>query len=306
MAEKAPNEEEAEGAGPCESFLDQFLRRLDQTSDQEAGASPSTSGSMPLASSSSEYSSNNPWSFISSSPLNPDLQPHGLLYPGPSVTYSANPLGEFPWLLQELDPPRPELDSRLPGGPDTDSHDSAQRLYSSYDQQLLGSSSSQSTHHREQLKLPVKDAPNDPIPGGHGSGGSSSFKLDAAGPVPRFGSSEDIRPAGLMSSSGPSFSDPGSQIIGARGPINYRPPTSPLAGGSVTTSAGTSNTSVSSGPSTSNAGEDPEEESGKKEAETSSSRKRKKPEAAAATAAAGGSGEEAGASGDTPKSEPPK
>lgn len=333
MAEKqAPNEEEpGEGASsPRESFLDQFLRRLDQTSDQEAGVSPSTTGGLHP-----EYASltaDNPWLISTphggpSSPLNPDLQAaalHSLLYPV-APPYS-NPLAEFPWLLQEFDHPGHRgLDSRLAGGTTgTDSHDSAQRLYSSYSpqEQLIQGASSQLFR-----ELPVKDEPgsssgarNEPsVQGGHG-GGSGSKILDA-GPVPRFDSrtvsSEELRAA---PSSGHNFSDiPGSaqtQIIGASSrQINHRPgaPTSPLlsdtttavgAGGSVTTSAGTSNASLSS-ESTSNAGD--EDDGEKREVGETSSGKRKKPEAAAA---AGRSGEEGtGRAGETPvskKSDPPK
>lgn len=266
MAEKAPNEaEEAEGAGPGESFLDQLLRRFDQTADQEAGTvSPSSSSSMALPAP-IEYSSNNPWPF--SSPLNPDLQPaalHSLLYgPGSSVAASpnpANPLAEFPWLFQEFDHPRPGLDSRLVD---------QRNLYSSY-------SPTQESSQLPLDQLPVQQAEpkrKEPVTG-HGSGSSSS-KLDAAR-VPLF-----------VESSG-HFSDPAS-AQGARQGINYRPPTSPLlseatavgAGGSVTTSAGTSNTSMSSG-STSNAGDEDDSEK-KQQGESSSGLKRKKPDSAGAS-----------------------
>lgn len=307
MAEKAPNEEESgqeAEASRQESFLDQFLRRLDQT-DQEAAASPSTSGTtMAAPSPSSEYSSltttANPWNFMSTahpgSPLNPDLQTaalQNLMYrssaPSP-YSLPTNPLAEFPWLLEEFD-----QQQRLIAG-DPDAHDSAQRLYSSYTthepDQVLGPSggspsSSQggpfkdepaSSHTKTRMESSSIQA---------GCQGSSSSKLDA-GPVPRFG-------------------EPGStqaQLQGSPSPVvskqmNYRPPASPLlseataagvGAGSVTTSAGTSNTSLSS-ESTSNAG-DEDESDVKKEVVTegASSGKRKKPEA------------EGGGAGETPES----
>lgn len=286
MAEK---EEPREGeASRQESFLDQFLRRLDQT-DQEAAASTSGATTMSAAPSPSSdtYSSLptsviNPWSFVSTphpgSPLNLDLPTqaalHSLTYRAP-YSLPANPLAEFPWLLEEFD-----QQQRLVAG-DPDAHDSAERLYSSYtaqepQAQIPRPSSSQGDPFKDEPAR--RESASSIQAGGHGS---SSAKLDA-GPVPRFG-------------------EPGSTQTGASTPavskqMNYRPPTSPLpsdataVGGSVTTSAGTSNTSLSS-ESTSNAGDEDESEVKEDATEGASSGKRKKPEA-----------ESAGAAGETPES----
>lgn len=128
-----PEEGEAGGAGGRgDSFLDQFLRRLDSDVDhhhhhhQESSppASPSLSSSSPapVASSSqaslqspSSISQPNSWHFLSSSDpatayINPALLgmsggPSGGLHPA---------LDEFPWILEEFDQQRASL---LPGQP---------------------------------------------------------------------------------------------------------------------------------------------------------------------------------------------
>ena len=130
-----PEEGEAGGAGGRgDSFLDQFLRRLDSDVDhhhhhhQESSppASPSLSSSCPAVPSSSSASLHNPspsssisqpnsWHFLSSSDpatayINPALLgisggPSGGLHPA---------LDEFPWILEEFDQQRASL---LPGQP---------------------------------------------------------------------------------------------------------------------------------------------------------------------------------------------
>ncbi|KAG0631450.1 hypothetical protein M758_1G254300 [Ceratodon purpureus] len=309
MAEKAPNEEEPSQeaeASRQESFLDQFLRRLDQT-DQEAAASPSTSGTtMAAPSPSSEYSSltttANPWNFMSTphpgSPLNPDLQTaalQNLMYrsSAPSAySLPTNPLAEFPWLLEEFD-----QQQRMVAG-DPDAHDSAQRLYSSYTTHELGQvlgpsggspSSSQGGPFKDEPASSHTNTRKESSSIQAGGHRSSSSKLDA-GPVPRFGEPGSTQPAKLQ----------GSPSSAVSKQMNYtRLPTSPLlseatapgvGAGSVTTSAGTSNTSLSS-ESTSNAVDEDESEVKKEVAtEGASSGKRKKPEA------------EGGGAGETPES----
>ena len=297
MAEKEEGEggQDGKASRAQESYLDQFLRRLDQP-DQEGAASPSTSGTtMAAPSPSPEYSSlaspANPWSFTGhpGSPLNPDLQTQAalqsLMYNRSSAAspYSlpANPLAEFPWLLEEYDNQQRLI------AVDSDAHESAQRLYSSYSQlepqgDLGGASPSSS-----QGGPLIKDEPaasthteSRKVEGSSGAhAGHSGSKLDA-GPVPRF-----IDPGSAQ-----------SQLSGASSPslvVNKQRahPASPLVSdataagvaagaGSVTTSAGTSNTSLSS-ESTSNAGDDDECEVKKEVAEGASSGKRKKPEAEA-------------------------
>jgi hypothetical protein len=255
MAERAPDE----GERGQESVLDQFLRRLDQT-DQEGAASPSTSGTTTMADSSLP-STANPWSFMPT--LNLDPQTAALLYrsSAPSPYLPANPLADFPWLLEEFD----QQQRSLTGDPDA--HDSAQRLYSSYTtpQEALPGASPSSSQGGGPAPASRRDSSSSSVPG-HGS------KLDAE-PVPRFGE------PGASSTSPVASKQP-----------NYRPPSSPLlseataagvGAGSVTTSAGTSNTSLSS-ESTSNAGDEDESEvkeepAGPPEGATRTG-KRKKPE----------------------------